>query len=116
MSKHRLYYPVPYGKDLYETWYKIEKSIRKLDRIFNRVEKFQARKFIDPENHERREKRLLDRKRERWTENYTYFLGGLTEEEQQYRDYYETDLEEDPEDDHLEEQYDEYAIAAEGQF
>ncbi len=40
MSKHRLYYPVPFGKDLYETWFKIEKSIRKLDRIFNRVEKF----------------------------------------------------------------------------
>lgn len=59
---------------------------------------------------------MLERKRERWTENYTYFLGGLTEEEQQYRDYYESDLEEDPEDDHLEEQYDEYAIAAEGQF
>jgi hypothetical protein len=46
---------------------------------------------------------MLERKRERWTENYTYFLGGLTEEEQQYRDYYESDLEEDPEDDHLEE-------------
>jgi hypothetical protein len=116
MSKHMLQLPNPYGKDLYETWWKIEKSIRKFDRIFNKVEKFQSRKFTDPDNHERREKRMLDRKRERWTENYTFFFGGLTEEEQQYRDYFETDLEEDPEDDFVEEFLDEKAIAAEGQF
>jgi len=24
---------------------------------------------------------MLDRKRERWVENFTYFFGGLTEEE-----------------------------------
>ena len=73
--------PTPYGKDLYETWHSIEKSIRKFDRIFNRVEKFDARKFTQPEHHERRESRMLERKRTRWTENYTYFFGGLTEEE-----------------------------------
>jgi len=116
LSQHRIYLPTPYGKDLYETWYNVEKSIRKFDRIFNRVEKFNARKFSDPENHERREARMLERRRERWSENYTYFFGGLTEEEQQYRDYFETDLEEDPEDDFIEEQLDEGAIAAEGQF
>ncbi len=59
---------------------------------------------------------MLERKRERWTENYTFFFGGLTEEEQQYRDYFETDLEEDPEDDYVEEQFDEHSIAADGQF
>lgn len=59
---------------------------------------------------------MLERKRERWTENYTYFFGGLTEEEQQYRDYFETDLEEDPEDDFFDEQIDELQIAAEGDF
>jgi hypothetical protein len=53
----------------------------KFDRIFNKVEKFDARKFVDPENHDRREERMLERKRKRWTENYTYFFGGLTEEE-----------------------------------
>jgi hypothetical protein len=47
--------PTPYGKDLYETWWKIEKAIKKFDRTFNKVEKFHARKFVDPENHERRE-------------------------------------------------------------
>ena len=116
LAQHRIYLPTPYGKDLYETWYNIEKSIRKFDRIFNKVEKFDSRKFVDPENHERREKRMLERKRQRWTENYTYFFGGLTEEEQMYRDYFESDLERDPEDDHAEEQLDEQAIAAEGQF
>lgn len=80
------------------------------------MEKFTSRKFVDPDNHERREKRLLERKRQRWTENYTYFFGGLTEEEQQYRDYFETDVEQDPEDDLVDEELDERAIAAEGQF
>jgi hypothetical protein len=80
-SKHRLHLPTPYGKDLYETWWRIENSIKKYDRVFNKVEKFHARKLSDPINHERREKRMLEKKRERWTENYTYFFGGLTEEE-----------------------------------
>jgi hypothetical protein len=116
LASHRIYLPTPYGKDLYETWWNIEKAIRRFDRVFNKVEKFQARKFVDPENHERREKRMLEKKRERWTENFTYFFGGLTEEEQMYRDYFETDLERDPEDDHAEELIDEASIAAEGQF
>lgn len=116
LSKHRLVIPTPYGKDMYENWYKIEQSIRKFDRIFNRVEKFEGRKFFDPENHERREKRMLERKRERWTQNFTYFFGGLTEEEQMYRDYYQTDIENDPEDESLEEQLDEVKIADEKQF
>lgn len=114
MSKHRYYFPRPYGKDMYETWWKIEKSIKKFDRIFNRVEKFSARKLTDPENHDRREQRMLDKKRERWTENYTYFFGGLTEDEQMYRDYFQTDLEADPEDDFIESQIDELEIAAQG--
>jgi hypothetical protein len=99
---------------VYETWVAIERSIKKFDRLFNKVEKFDARKFSDPENHERREKRMLDRKRERWTENYTYFFGGLTEEEQLYRDYFETDLENEPEDSYVEDLYDRREIAAGG--
>lgn len=80
--------PTPYGRDNYETWAAIEQSIKKFDRLFNKVEKFDGRKFSDPENYERREKRMLDRKRQRVVENFTYFFGGLTEEEQSYRDYY----------------------------
>lgn len=93
LDKNRTYFPTPFGKDLFETWYKIEHSIRKFDRIFAKVEKFDKRRFSEPEHHERREKRMLERKKERWTENYAYFFGGLTEEEQMYRDYFESDLE-----------------------
>lgn len=84
--------------------------------MFNKIEKFEARKFSDPENHERREKRMLDRKRERWSENFTYFFGGLTEEEQNYRDYFQTDIENDPEDSYIEEFFDTKELAESGQF
>lgn len=107
---------IPFAKDLYENWYNIEKSIMRFDRIFNKVEKFEVRSLTDPYNHERREKRMLEKKRERWTQNYTYFFGNLTEEEQMYRDYFETELEMDPEDDYIDEKLDEVQIAAQGQF
>ena len=71
----------PVGRDIFESWYDIEKSIMKFDRIFNRVEKFNARHMTDVKNHERREKRMLERKNDRWSKNYTYFFGNLTEEE-----------------------------------
>jgi len=84
-------------KDVYETFFKIEKDILNFDRIYNRFEKFAGRKLFDPQNHERREQRMLQKKNEREKENYTFFFGGLTEEEQMYRDYFETDLEDYPE-------------------
>ena len=59
---------------------------------------------------------MLDRKRERWSENFTYFFGGLTEEEQQYRDYFLTDIENDPEDTYIEEFFDTKELAESGQF
>jgi hypothetical protein len=90
---------VPFSRDLYETWVNIERSIMKFDRVFNKVEKFNARQMTNPPNHERREKRMLSRRNERWNQNYTFFQGNLTEEEQQYRDYFESDVEIDPEDD-----------------
>lgn len=104
----------PIGRDMYETWYGIEKSIAKFDRIFNKVEKFDARAMTEPINHERRERRMLDRKRDRWVSNYTFFFGDLTEEEQQYRDYFETELEHDPEDEWVDEKLDELRIAQQG--
>ena len=117
MSGQRILLPVPYGRDLYETWYDIEKSISKFDRLFNRVEKFNARKLSsDPETHERRERRMQERIRERTVDNYTFFFGNMTEEEQQYRDYFETDLEADPEDEYIEELRDEARIAQTGEF
>jgi hypothetical protein len=56
---------------------------------------------MDLENHERREKRMKERAQDRWSTNYTFFLGGLSEEEIKYRDYFETDLEKMPENDIL---------------
>lgn len=116
MASQRIQLKTPYGRDTYETWVAIEKSIKKFDRLFNKIEKFEARKFSDPDNHERREKRMLDRKRERWSENFTYFFGGLTEEEQQYRDYFLTDIENDPEDAYIEDFFDTKELAESGEF
>jgi len=116
MVKNKLSYKVPYGRDLYDTWYNIELSIAKFDRLFNKVEKFEARKFSDPDNFERREKRRVDRMRQRQVDNFTYFFGSLTEEEQQYRDYFETDIENDPEDPYIDEQNDRMQLALSGEF
>ena len=49
------------------------------------------------------QKRMLERQNDRWAKNYTYFFGNLTEEEMQYRDYFQTDVEQDPEDDFVDE-------------
>ena len=114
MNKQRIRLPKPYGRDNYETWVAIEKSIRKFDRLFNKVEKFESRKFSDPDNFERREKRMIERRNVRLVENYAYYFGGLTEEEMQYRDYFETDLEEDPEDAGMEDYLDLMEMANEG--
>jgi len=108
--------PMPYGRDTYESWVAVEKAIMKFDRIFNKVEKFQGRRFNDPENHERREKRMAERKQDRWSNHFTYFFGDLTEEEQMYRDYFETDLELEPENEVLEEKLDEFRLLTSGEF
>jgi len=105
---------VPFSKDLYETWVNIERSIMKFDRVFNKVEKFNARQMTDPSSHDRREKRMLTRRNERWNQNFTFFQGNLTEEEQQYRDYFESDIELDPEDDYVDEMLDDMHIASVG--
>lgn len=42
----------------YTTLIDVEKAVKKLDRLFNRVQKFHSRKYVDPENHERREARM----------------------------------------------------------
>jgi hypothetical protein len=82
-------------RDTYETWIQVEKAILRFDREFNRYEKFAGRALFDAENHGRRERRMLEKKSKREEENYTFYFNGLTQEEQMYRDYYESDLEED---------------------
>jgi len=82
MASQRIQLPIPYGRDLYETWFEIEKSIAKFDRMFNKVEKFNARKLSsEPSTHDRREMRMQERKKQRLTDNFTYFFGNLSEEE-----------------------------------
>lgn len=117
MAGQRILLPIPYGRDLYQTWWEVEKSIAKFDRLFNRVEKFNARKLSsDPETHQRRERRMQERARTRNVDNFAFFLGNLTEDEQKYRDYFETDLENDDEDEQIEELRDEAMLAESGQF
>lgn len=54
---------------------------------------------------------MISRRNQRWNDYYTYFFGNLSEEEMQYRDYFESELEADPENEWLEEQFDKYHIA-----
>ena len=96
----------PISKLDYENFFEIELAIKKLDRHFRKVAKFDSRKYVDPENHERRERRMLAREKQRWDGAYTLYSGSLTEEEQKYRDYFETDQDNFREDERLEESLD----------
>ena len=59
---------------------------------------------------------MLERKNERWLHNYTYYFGSLTEEEQMYRDYFETDLEEHPDDEAAHEWFDKIVLGQNPDF
>jgi len=85
-------YRHPISKVMYENLITSEALIRKFDRSFRHVLKFESRKYVDPVNHGRREARMLERSQKRWDGGYTLYTGTLTEEEQRYRDYFETDL------------------------
>lgn len=106
----------PMNRVDYVTLIEVEKAVLKIDRTLKKVSKFQARKLIDPANHARREKRMLERKKSRWDNSYTFYYGGLTEEEQQYRDYYESDLEKYPENEKHEEKLDEKSILSRNDY
>ena len=73
---------VPITKVDYENLIEAEAAIKKLDRNFRKVLKFESRRYVDPINHERRERRMKDRSLQRWEGAYTVFTGELTEEEQ----------------------------------
>lgn len=105
-------YREPISKRTYENLMEADAIIRKLDRSFRQVAKFESRKYVDPVNHARREARMQERARLRWDNSYTIFSGTLTEEEQKYRDYFETDLQQNREDERLEEFLDRQEILA----
>lgn len=96
-------YREPISKNTYQNLIEAEAIIKKLDRSFRQVLKFESRKYVDPINHARREGRMQERARLRWDNAYTVFSGTLTEEEQKYRDYFQTDLQQNKEDERLEE-------------
>lgn len=49
----------PLDKNTYENLIEAEAVIKKLDRQFRKLTKFHARKYVDPVNHSRREKRMI---------------------------------------------------------
>jgi len=89
---------IPVNPVDYENLHEAEQSIERIDRYLKRAARFHAREWLDVENHERREQRMAERSHARVTDSYTIYFGGLTESEAQYRDYFETDLEANPED------------------
>lgn len=101
---------LPISKVDFTTMIEVEKQIARMDRLFRKVAKFHNRKFLDADNHARRETRMQKKAAERWESNYSFFYGGLTEEEQQYKDYFQTDLENYPEDENIEQRLDEHQI------
>jgi hypothetical protein len=101
---------VPLNKLDYKIMIDVEVAIRKTDRIYKKLRKFHARQYLDIENHERREARMLKRQKQRTVDSYTVYFGGLSEQEQMMRDYFETDAKENPEDENALEIEDEEII------
>lgn len=107
------FYPaVNYTKADYEDLMTSELAIRKLDRIFAKVQRFQKRAIMQPIEHERREKRMLERAEER-SNSHTQYIN-TSEKEQMYNDYFESDI--DPEEELMEEQDDYEELLADGIF
>lgn len=84
---------VALNKAVYENVVKADIAMAEYDKHLRRMTKFYTRELVEPENHARREKRMLERSKARVEDSHTIYLGEFTEEELQYRDYFETDLE-----------------------
>ncbi|OMJ96143.1 hypothetical protein SteCoe_321 [Stentor coeruleus] len=106
------YPPVTYTKADYEDLLTSELGIRKLERIFEKVQRFQKRAITEPAGHDRREARMLERAEKR-TQGHTYYIN-TSEMEQRYKDYYESEY--DSENDLIEEQGDYEELFASGIF
>ncbi|CAD8055589.1 unnamed protein product [Paramecium sonneborni] len=100
-------YKLPMQKATYAAVIEAEKVLAIQERLERKVNRFHVREYLDFANHARRERRMRLRQKERWENNYTYFYGGLTEEEQLYNDYFETDQELYKDDEQVEQRIDE---------
>lgn len=105
----------PINKVDYETLIEAEKSILKLNRLMNRSLKFYNRKYVDPENHQRREARMRQRAIER-SNSYLVSDFKINEDQLQYEDYFETDLEKYPDNEAIEELYDHIHLQQSGRY
>ena len=97
-------------KSTYETLIDAEIALKKFDRQYKKLQKLHARQFLDIDNHERREQRMLENHNQRQVDSYTVFFGGLSEEELMYNDYFQTELEESPENEAFELSVDEEQV------
>ena len=86
-----------YNKETYENLVDAQMAIRELDEHQKKIQKFNLRQIYDPLNHKRREQRMAERSQDRVENKHTVYLENFTERELQYRDYYETDLEKEKE-------------------
>lgn len=111
-ASHKVNYVIPMNKVDFQTLLTAEAAIRKTDRMYTNLRRFHARQFLDPLNHERREARMLKRAKRRQVDSYTVFFGGLSEQEQNIRDYFETDLKDQPHDEAALEAVDEEVVRA----
>lgn len=83
--------PFEYSKDNYENLVQAEMAILRLRTHFKAVQRFNIRSLLDPANHERREKRMEEGALKRIHQSNTIYMNEHSEEELQYRDYYESD-------------------------
>jgi len=72
---------MPVSKRIYETAIEAERAYDLIERHERKVNRFNARELLDYENHLRRETRMRKRAALRWDNHYSYFFGGLSEEE-----------------------------------
>jgi hypothetical protein len=81
------------NKDNYENLVDAQIAIKELDDFQKKIQKYNLRQIYDPQNHKRREARMLERSKERVEINRTIYFDNFTERELQYMDYFETDVE-----------------------
>lgn len=77
----------------YENLVEAEVVMRDFERLSKKTLRYNLRQFLDPANHVRREKRMMERANERIENKHTIYINQGTEGELQFNDYYETEQE-----------------------